>query len=135
MVFFSNICTTTWTAFILLYHKEKRDKDKKGGEEMMIIKIKKINVWSLARMLVFLFFILTFIDGIIKSVQVLIDPALLSTFLFTSNGQALLSFLVIGPLIIAVVGFFIGLIGGLFYNIIAMWLGGISLDVEEHKRK
>ena len=101
----------------------------------MIVKIKKVNVWSLARMLVFLFFILTFIDGIIKSVQVLIDATLLVSFGFDSLGQSILSFLVIGPLVVAVVGFFIGLIGGLFYNIIAMWLGGISLDVQEHKKE
>lgn len=101
----------------------------------MMLKIKKVNAWSLAKILVFIFFVLTFIDGLIKTVQVLINPTLLSSFLFTSKGQAILSFLVIGPLILAVVGFFIGLVGGFVYNLFSMWLGGVKLEVEEHKRK
>lgn len=95
----------------------------------MMLKIRKVNAFSLAKILVFLFFVFSFIEGIIRTVLLLANPA----FVGINKGELILSFLVVGPVVFAAIGFIVGLLGGVLYNILAMWLGGVGLYVEEHK--
>jgi hypothetical protein len=40
-------------------------------------------------------------------------------------------FIIIFPIIYAVMGFVTGAIGALIYNLVAKWIGGIEVEVEE----
>jgi hypothetical protein len=92
-------------------------------------KINKIGVVSSAKLLGAMMLIIGLIAGILYSgIGVIVDA--LGRGL---NGGTALAFLaLIGmPLIFATSGVLVGAIGAFLYNLVAGWVGGIEMDVEQ----
>ena len=107
-------------------HKLKK---KLKGESMAKVQLKRIGVFSLAKLQAILMAFVGLIIGIFSTVL----EAMLGMFLgFPGFGMGL-GFLsiVILPVIYAIFGFVSGAIGAFLYNLIAKWVGGIELEFEE----
>jgi len=102
-------------------------------------KIKKIRVLSLAKFQAVLGAVIGLILGILYSFGGLIIDALVSIGWITSQetpglsiGTVLAFGALIGmPIIFAVLGFIVGLIEALLYNLFAGWFGGIEINFEQ----
>jgi hypothetical protein len=93
--------------------------------------IKKINVISLAKILGLSLAILGFIVGLVVGFIMFV----IGSFFGTSNGMTLLApslgiigFLII-PLLFGAIGFLLGGLSTLIYNLLASWVGGIEIEI------
>jgi hypothetical protein len=96
--------------------------------------IKKINVLSVSKILGLSFAIMGFIIGIaVGFVMFVIGSAFDAFNGFTTliaPGLGIVGFIII-PMIYGLVGFIIGGLSTLIYNILASWIGGIEIEVTE----
>lgn len=86
-----------------------------------ILKIKKVNVLKFAS-------IMALIYGILSLAFILIF-ALWNVFIM--GNFAAIIFLLIGPVMYAIVGFIGGALTGWVYNMVAKRIGGVEVEVEE----
>jgi hypothetical protein len=103
-------------------------------------KVKRIGMFSFAKLQAVIMAIVGLIAGILYSFGGLIYDALVSYGWVTSAstpglgyGTALAFGALIGmPIIFAIFGFIIGLVGAFLYNLFARWFGGIEIDFEQY---
>jgi hypothetical protein len=92
-------------------------------------KIKRIGVLSLGKILGIIYALFGFIGGAILSLVAI-------TGISMSNGGAGLGIafgigaIIILPIIYGVLGFISGILCGAIYNLAALWMGGIEIEVE-----
>ena len=102
-------------------------------------KIKKINVFSLAKFQGILGLLLGLLAGFLYSFGGLVIDTLVSLGWMTSNETPGLSYgtvlafgaLIGMPIIFAVAGFFLGILSGLLFNLLAPLIGGIKINWKE----
>jgi hypothetical protein len=93
-----------------------------------VIKIKKICVFSLAKINAFLYLIPGLIMGVHLSISFSRFPPMMSDTILSwlSNRGAFITY----PIGYGIGGFIIGLIVGLFYNFLSRKIGGIEIEIE-----
>ena len=91
-------------------------------------KLKKIGVLFLAKLQAIIMAVAGLIAGILYS----FGGFIYDVFTIGINGGTALAFLaLIGmPIFFAMVGFIVGAIGAVLYNLVAQWFGGIEMDFE-----
>ncbi len=89
--------------------------------------IKKIDVMSLAKVQAIIGGIL----GLILGIFTLIAPTIQGQEQLKELGP---SVIIIAPILYAIVGFVSGLVIAFLYNLVRKWVGGIKIDIEDHKR-
>jgi ABC-type multidrug transport system permease subunit len=102
-------------------------------------KLKRIRVFSLAKLQAVIMAIVGLIAGILYSFGGAIYDVLVSTKVLSSSttpgvgyGTALAFLaLIIMPIMFATFGFIVGLIEAFLYNLFARWFGGIEIDFEQ----
>ena len=91
-------------------------------------KLKRIKVFSYAKVQAVVMAFVGLIAGIAYSVGGAIYEAITSTL---NSGTALAFFALIGmPLLFAVFGFLTGIIGAYLYNVASKWFGGIDINIQ-----
>ena len=102
--------------------------DKNAYEKKVV---KRIGVWSYARMATIIMALFGLINGIYTAI-------LLASFGVNSKGMFDPLTLSLGPLaiilfpiIFAILGFIGGIIGAWLYNLIAKWVGGVKIEFEK----
>ena len=95
-----------------------------------IIKIKKIGVLSLGKISAVLYAIIGLIFGVFMAFVSLAGAA----FSQSTTGMFGMVFgvgaIVLLPIFYGVMGFVVGLLTALLYNLIANWIGGLELEIE-----
>lgn len=96
--------------------------------------IKKINAISLAKILGLSLALLGFIIGLVVGfVMFVIGSVFGATSGITTllaPGLGIIGFLII-PFLYGAIGFLLGGLSALIYNILASWVGGIKIEIEE----
>ncbi|MGH7959223.1 MAG: DUF3566 domain-containing protein [Opitutaceae bacterium] len=92
-------------------------------------RIKRVSPLQLGKILALLYGIIGLIAIpfflFIASVSAQLPPDQQAPFMAMGAGAALFA-----PILYAVVGFIIGVIGAVIYNLVARWVGGIEVEVE-----
>lgn len=100
-----------------------------------MVEIKKIEVLSLAKIIALVWIFLGFIVGLgAGMLSFLIGNIMGGMFGNAAPGQSawlgIGGFLIV-PLLFGVVGFITGLLTAWFYNLLAWWVGGIRVEIED----
>lgn len=90
--------------------------------------IKKIDLMSLAKILALIYAIIGFLAAILAVVAMYLDPLIATSIMPISTFGPIIIVLV--PIIYAIVGFIIGAIIAILYNIIASKIGGIKIELK-----
>ncbi|MFW6311127.1 MAG: hypothetical protein ACOC1K_02710 [Nanoarchaeota archaeon] len=95
------------------------------------MKIKKINMISLAKIFGVLYGLLGLLMGGLFSIF-----SIIFQLFSNSTGPKMFGFLGIGsiiafPIFYGLMGFVSGIIGALLYNIVASWVGGLEIETEK----
>jgi len=92
-------------------------------------KLTKIGVLSLAKFQAVMMALIGLAAGIIYS----FGGAIYDIFTIGLNEGTALAFLALlgMPIMFAAYGFIIGALGAFLYNLVAEWLGGIEIDIEQ----
>jgi len=102
--------------------------DRNAYEEKVV---KRIGVWSYAKIATIIMAIFGLINGIYMAIVIsllgtrasaAVDPLTLSLGAFV---------IIIFPIIFAIMGFVGGIIGAWLYNMIAKWVGGVKIEFEK----
>ena len=100
---------------------------------LLMMILKKLGVFSVAKIYAFIMAVLGFVVGLFYSFF-----GALALTLEETQGTALglsttlgLAALVVIPVVYGIMGFVIGALGAFLYNIASKYLGGIELDIEK----
>jgi hypothetical protein len=101
--------------------------------------IRRVGVFSLAKMYALLLFVMGLIIGVIYGLIIMLFGAAMSSLAPRGEGPAMggigtivfgLIMMIAVPVFYGIIGFIFGAIGGFVYNIAAGIVGGIELDLE-----
>jgi hypothetical protein len=97
-----------------------------------MVKIKKIGILSLGKILGILYALLGLILGAFITLFALITPAFSSTSAPGMFGALFgVGAIILLPIFYGVMGFVMGLIMALLYNLVASWVGGLEVETEK----